>query len=195
MLTFNRFIKQLPDEDGRYELVNGEIVKILPIIRLHENVADFIENTFQDEVKILNLNYRVSGRIVVRTLTPNGKEQGRHPDVTVVEKTLWESQPFALSALTEPPQLVVEVVSTNWEDDYIDKLDEYQRLGISEYWIVDYLALDSRNYLGNPKEPTVFVYLLDENRVYQMTAYRGSDRIISRTFPELALTAEQVLDV
>ncbi len=83
----------------------------------------------------------------------------------------------------------------NWEDDYIDKLDEYQRLGISEYWIVDYLALGSRNYLGNPKEPTVFVYLLDENRVYQMTAYRGTERIISRTFPQLALTAQQVLDL
>lgn len=194
MLSFEQFVKQLPDEEGRYELVNGEIVKILPI-RLHEDVADFLIKQFDREVDRVPLNYRVSGRFMLRTLTPNGKEQGRHPDVTVVDKTLWQSQPFAYSALTEPPQLVVEVVSTNWEDDYIDKLDEYQRLGISEYWIVDYLALGSRNYLGNPKEPTVFVYLLDENGVYQMTAYRGTERIISRTFPELALTAEQVLDV
>ena len=194
-LTFKQFIKQLPDEDGRYELVNGEILKILPTIRLHENVADFLENTFRDEVKRLNLNYRVSGRIVVRTFTSNGREQGRHPDVSVIDKTLWESQPFAHSAITEPLQLVVEVVSTNWENDYIDKLDEYQRLGISEYWIVDYLALGSRDYLGNPKVATVFVYLLDEHGLYQMTAFRGNERIISRTFPELALTAEQVLDV
>jgi Uma2 family endonuclease len=193
MLTFEQFIKQLPGE-GRYELVNGEIVKILPI-RLHEDVADFIEYSFQNEVKCLNLNYRVSGRFMVRTLTPNGREQGRHPDVTVVDKTVWDSNPFSHSALIEAPQLVVEVVSTNWEDDYIDKLDEYQRLGIPEYWIVDYLALGSRNYLGNPKEATVFVYLLDENGVYQMNAYRGNERIVSRTFPELALTAEQVLDV
>ncbi|MBE9119263.1 Uma2 family endonuclease [Tychonema sp. LEGE 07199] len=194
MLSFEQFVKQLPDEEGRYELVNGEIVRILPI-RLHEDVADFLIKQFDREVDLVPLNYRVSGRFMLRTLTPNGKEQGRHPDVTVVDKTVWKSQPFAYSALTEPPQLVVEVVSTNWEDDYIDKLDEYQRLGIPEYWIVDYLALGSRNYLGNPKEPTVFVYLLDENGVYQMTAYRGTERIISRTFPELALTAEQVLDV
>jgi Uma2 family endonuclease len=194
MLSFEQFVKQLPDEEGRYELVNGEIVRILPI-RLHETLAEFLSDAFKDEVKRLKLNYWVSGRVVLRTLTPNGKEQGRHPDVTVVDKTIWESKPFDYSALTEPPQLVVEVVSTNWEDDYIDKLDEYQRLGISEYWIVDYLALGSRNYLGNPKKPTVFVYLLDENGVYQMTAFRGSDRIISRTFPELALTAEQILDV
>ncbi|MEG3904719.1 Uma2 family endonuclease [Microcoleus sp. B4-C5] len=194
MLSFEQFVKQLPDEEGRYELVNGEIVRIL-LIRLHETLAEFLSDAFKDEVKRLKLNYWVSGRIVVRTLTPNGKEQGRNPDVSVVDKTVWDSDPFAYSALTEPLQLAVEIVSTNWEDDYIDKLDEYQRLGISEYWIVDYLALGSRNYLGNPKEPTVFVYLLDENGVYQMTAYRGSDRIISRTFPELALTAEQVLDV
>ena len=194
ILSFEQFLKQLPDEEGCYELVNGEIVRILPI-RLHETLAEFLSAAFKDEVKRLKLNYWVSGRIVVRTLTPNGKEQGRNPDVSVVDKTVWDSAPFAYSALIEPLQSAVEIVSTNWEDDDIDKLDEYQRLGISEYWIVDYLALGSRNYLGNPKESTVFVYLLDENGVYQMTAYRGSDRIISRTFPELALTAEQVLDV
>ncbi len=194
ILSFEQFVKQLPEEEGRYELVNGEIVRILPI-RLHETLAEFLSDAFKDEVKRLKLNYWVSGRIVVRTLTPNGKEQGRNPDVSVVDKTVWDSAPFAYSALIESLQLAVEIVSTNWEDDYIDKLDEYQRLGISEYWIVDYLAVGSRNYLGNPKEPSVFVYLLDENGVYQMTAYRGSDRIISRTFPELALTAEQVLDV
>lgn len=194
ILSFEQFVKQLPEEEGRYELVNGEIVRILPI-RLHETLAEFLSDAFKDEVKRVKLNYWVSGRIVVRTLTPNGKEQGRNPDVSVVDKTVWDSDPFAYSALIEPLQLAVEIVSTNWEDDYIDKLDEYQRLGISEYWIVDYLALGSRNYLGNPKEPTVFVYLLDENGVYQMTAYRGTERIISRTFPELALTAEQVLDL
>jgi Uma2 family endonuclease len=193
-LTFEQFVKQLPDEEGRYELVNGEIVKILPI-RLHEDLADFLVKQLDKEIDRVPLNYRVSGRFMVRTLTSNGREQGRHPDVSVIDKTLWESKPFAHSAITEPLQLVVEVVSTNWEDDYIDKLDEYQRLGISEYWIVDYLALGSRDYLGNPKVPTVFVYLLDENGVYQMTAFRGNERIISRTFPELALKAEQVLDV
>ena len=59
---------------------------------------------------------------------------------------------------------------------YIDKLDEYQRLGISEYWIVDYLALGSRNYLGNPKVPTVFVYLLDDSRslsVYSLPRWQS----------------------
>ena len=191
-LSFVQFLEQLPDEDGRYELVDGEIMRILPT-RKHDNVAEFISDVLKAEVRSSNLNYRVSGRILVRTLTIDGLELGRQPDVSVVDKTLWDSNLFTYSALVEPLQLAVEVVSTNWEDDYIDKLDEYQRLGIPEYWIVDYLAIASRSYLGKPKVPTVFVYLLDENGVYQSTAYQNQDKIVSRTFPELTLTIKQLL--
>ncbi len=191
-LTFEQFLEQYP-EDGRYELVDGELVRILAT-RRHENVADFIEDAFRDEVKRLSLNYKVSGRIVLATIAKAGTEQGRHPDVSIVDKTLWDSNPSAYTALREPIQLVVEVVSTNWEDDYVDKLDEYQRLGITEYWIVDYLAIGSREYLGNPKEPSVFIYRLDESGQYPFTRFQGADRIVSATFPELVLTVEQILE-
>lgn len=80
----------------------------------------------------------------------------------------------------------------NWDDDYIDKLDKYERLGIIEYWIVDYLAIASRHYLGNPKQPTVFVYHLINNK-YQVKSYRGNEMISSPTFPELKLTVPQIL--
>ena len=191
-LTFEQFLEQYP-EDGRYELVDGELVRTLAT-RRHENVAELIEDSFKDEVKRLKLNYRVSGRIVLATKSKTGTEQGRHPDVCVVDKTLWDSNPYAYTALREPIQLAVEVVSTNWEDDYIDKLDEYQRLEITEYWIVDYLAIGSREYLGNPKEPAVFVYVLDKEGVYQQTRFQGGDRIVSATFPELNLTVAQILE-
>jgi Uma2 family endonuclease len=192
-LTFDQFLDQYP-EDGRYELVDGEIVRILAT-RQHEDIADFIADAMKDEVKHRNLNYKVSDRIVLATQTRAGKEQGRNPDVSVVNRDIWRSSRTAYSALDQPIQLAVEVVSTNWEDDYIDKLNEYQRLGNTEYWVVDYLAIGSRTYLGNPKIPNVFVYLLDDEGVYQSTAFKGDDRILSRTFPELNLTMNQILDV
>ena len=89
----------------------------------------------------------------------------------------------------------------------MDKLDEYRRLGIT-YWIVDYLAIGKRaKHLENDisvtinklsakcfastSNPTIFVYRLVD-REYRVQRFTGSDRIISVTFPELILTAEQV---
>ncbi|MEH1894149.1 MAG: Uma2 family endonuclease [Nostoc sp.] len=190
-LTFDQFLEQCPEE-GLYELVDGEIVEVRAT-RNHDDVADFAADSFKDEIKRLNLNYVVKTTAVFRTITANGIEQGRKPDVSVIDKDVWRSNRSAYSALEEPIQLAIEVTSTNWEDDYVDKLDEYQGLGVTEYWIVDYLAIGLREYLGNPKVPTVFVFLLDAEEKYQRTQFRGSERIVSQTFPELTLTAEQIL--
>ncbi|MEG5036663.1 Uma2 family endonuclease [Microcoleus sp. AT3-D2] len=190
-LTFAEFLEKYPDGSGIYELVKGEIVKV-EATRAHKNVARFLVFGFNDEIRRLGLDYIVDKDIVLRTVTASGQEQGRNPDVGVVKASVWNSNVRGYGALTEPIQLAVEVTSTNWEDDYVDKLDEYQRLGICEYWIVDYLAIASRAYLGNPKIPTVFVYSL-ENGSYLVQSFTGNDRIISKSFPELEITVEQLV--
>ncbi|MEG3833461.1 Uma2 family endonuclease [Microcoleus sp. MON2_D6] len=190
-LTFADFLEKYPDGSGIYELVNGEIVKV-EATRAHKNVARFLVKSFDRESDRLGLDYIVDKDIVLRTVTASGQEQGRNPDVGVVKASVWNSNVRGYGALTEPIQLAVEVTSTNWEDDYVDKLDEYQRLGIYEYWIVDYLAIASRAYLGNPKIPTVFVYSL-ENGSYLVQSFTGNERIMSKTFPELEITVEQLV--
>ena len=190
-LTFADFLENYPDGSGIYELVNGEIVKV-EATRAHKNVARFLVKSFDRESDRLGLDYIVDKDIVLRTVTASGQEQGRNPDVGVVKASVWNSNVRGYGALTEPIQLAVEVTSTNWEDDYVDKLDEYQRLGICEYWIVDYLAIASSGYLGNPKVPTVFVYFL-KNGSYLVQSFRGNERIMSKTFPELEITVEQLV--
>ena len=106
---------------------------------------------------------------------------------------MWRAQRKYYTALESPIQLDVEVVSTNREDDCVDKLDEHERLGIAEYWIIDYLTIGKRKYLGNPKVPTVFVFSLDAEGKYQRTLFRDNEQIVSPTFPELVLTVAQVL--
>jgi len=189
-LNFAQFLEQRP-EDGIYELVNEEIVQVEPI-RAHKNVARFLMFAFNDEIRLKALDYVVDKDIVIKTLTSDGVEQGRNPDVSVASASAWNKNALTYGALTEPLQLAVEVVSSNWEDDYVDKLDEYERLGIAEYWIVDYLAIASRSYLGYPKMPTALVYLLIDGK-YQVQKFQGSDRIISPTFPQLELTTEQLV--
>ncbi|MEH2075307.1 MAG: Uma2 family endonuclease [Nostoc sp.] len=190
-LTFEEFLEQYPDGYGIYELLNGEIIQV-EATRAHKNVARFLMLAFNDEIRRLELDYIADKDVIVKTFTDTGEERGRNPDVSVVSASQWNSNVLAYGALIEPIQLAIEVTSTNWDDDYVDKLDEYQRLGIPEYWIVDYLAIASRAYLGNPKLPTVFVYQLVDGQ-YQVQKFTLNDCIISTTFPELELTVKQVV--
>ena len=71
------------------------------------------------------------------------------------------------------------------------KLEEYESFGVGEYWIVDYLALGGKRFIGNPKLPTISIYSLVKGE-YQVNQFRSGDRLISPTFPELNLTAKQI---
>jgi len=196
-LTFDQFLEIYPENGKHYELINGKIVEIseMAFTRNHDDVGEFIDRRFYREVERLSLNYVVKRAIPIRTTDQEGNEHGRIPDLSVIDATIWRSNRHDYKGLREKIQLAVEVASNNWDDDYIDKFDEYQRLGIPEYWIVDYLAIASRDFLGNPKVPTVFVNLLDENGKYQTAKFTGDDKIISQTFPELELTAAQILNI
>jgi Uma2 family endonuclease len=46
-------------------------------------------------------------------------------------------------------------------------------------------------FIGNPKQPTISLYQLIEGE-YQVSQFRDDDLIISPTFPELKLTANQI---
>lgn len=64
-------------------------------------------------------------------------------------------------------------------------------MGIHEYWLVDYGAFGGREFIGKPKQPTILVCSLDEGE-YQVSKFRGTNRIQSLTFPELNLTVQQI---
>lgn len=86
----------------------------------------------------------------------------------------------------------MEVVSTNWQDDYSLKLTDYEVLGIQEYWAVDDAGLGGRLYIGYPKHPTLSIYTLTDEGEYEVQQFRGSDCLLSPTLPDLTLTAERV---
>ncbi len=104
---------------------------------------------------------------------------------------LFQKQSTVSQAASVP--IVIEVVSTNWRDDYYNKFRDYEEMGIPEYWIADYAALGARKFIGNPKQPTIFICELVDGE-YQMTAFQGNTAISSPTFPQLNLTAQQIFN-
>ncbi|MEI6329919.1 MAG: Uma2 family endonuclease [Pseudanabaena sp. ELA645] len=191
--TFDEFVEFLPENSGvRYELHNGNIIKMAQPVGEHEEVKSFLGVEIPFEIKRLGLPYGIPNQVIVR---PEGKDSGYFPDLLVVNRANLPNEPrwkkeSVLSQGASIP-LAIEIVSTNWRDDYYAKFADYEEMGIAEYWLVDYAALGGRNFIGNPKQPTISVCNLVDGE-YQISKFRDIDRLISQTFPELSLTVNQI---
>ncbi|MEH2150237.1 Uma2 family endonuclease [Nostoc sp.] len=191
LVTFEDFAAWRPD-GGRYELHDGVIVEMAQPVGDHEDIVGFLALEISFDIKRLNLPYYIPKTVLVKPLEG---ESAYSPDILIINRPnllnepLWKKQSTVSQAASIP--LVIEVVSTNWRDDYYKKLADYEAIGILEYWIIDYTACGARKFIGNPKLPTISIYQLIDGE-YQVTQFRGSDRIVSPTFPELNLTAEQI---
>ncbi|MBF2029219.1 MAG: Uma2 family endonuclease [Oscillatoriales cyanobacterium C42_A2020_001] len=195
LFTFDEFLSWYPaNSEIRYELHGGEIVEMPKPIGKHSKVAGFISGKlFQELDRTHSIDF-IPKECVVK---PSGDRSGYLPDVIVLNGATIDADPRweKDSTITKgtSARVVIEVVSTNWEDDYALKLDDYETMGIPEYWIVDYLGLGGTQFIGKPKQPTISIYRLEE--IYQVKQFRSSDRLVSPTFPDLQLTAEEIFRV
>ena len=194
-MTLDEFLDWYPDGYGRFELHDGVVFEMQPT-GLHEQVAGFLALKSGVQIERLELPYFIPRQCIIKSI--DSDKSSYIPDVAVLDKNALESEPMWQKSSTitksETVRLVIEVVSTNWQDDYLIKLAEYEKLGIPEYWIVDYLGLGGRRYIGNPKRPTISVYQLVDGE-YIFSQFRDKDRVESVIFPELNLTAEQIFGV
>ncbi|MBD2180792.1 Uma2 family endonuclease [Aerosakkonema funiforme] len=193
LMTFDEFLEWKP-ENGRYELHKGVIVEMPNPTGKHSAIAGFQAIEFGFEIRRLQLPYFIPKECTIKFSDNTGYD----PDAIVLDKqavetneSRWEKE----SVITrgDSVKLVVEVVSTNWRDDYGYKMIDYEALGIPEYWIVDYLGLGGSRYIGSPKQPTLSVYQLVDGE-YQIKLFRGDKMIESSVFPDLNLTAVQIFD-
>ncbi|MBD2110420.1 MULTISPECIES: Uma2 family endonuclease [Cyanophyceae] len=190
-LSFEDFIDQYPCDGGRYELIEGEVVEVRPT-GAHEDIGGFIALKLGVLIDQLGLPLMIPRTCVVKPLRPNA---GYIPDVAVLDRTqlqhepLWEKSSTVCNGATV--KLVVEVVSTNWRDDYGLKLADYEAMGIAEYWIVDFRALGAARVIGQPKQPTITLCTLGTDG-YQLERFTGNDLLVSPTFAALRLTAQDI---
>ena len=195
LITLEDFWDWYPDGYGRFELHNGEIIKVQPT-GTHEKVAGFLASKLSVYIEGLNLPFFIPRQGLIKAI--DSDKSAYIPDVMVLDSNAMENEALwkKRSTITQGTsvRLAIEVVSTNWQDDYLMKLGEYEKLGINEYWIVDYLGLGGRRYMGNPKQPTISVYHLVEGE-YILNLFRDENVVASPTFPELNLRAEQIFRV
>lgn len=184
-ISLDEFLARYGD-DERYELIDGELTEMEPT-GPQERTAAFISRKLNVEIDRLDLPYFIPHRCLVR---PLGTVGAFRPDLIVLDETeldrepLWRREPVITRGATA--KLVVEVVSSNWQNDYARKYEDYEALGIIEYWIVDYLGIGGKYYIGSPKQPTITICNLVDGE-YRKVLLRQGESIQSSLFPNLKL--------
>mgnify|MGYP002777011027 CR=1 FL=1 len=191
-LTFEEFLTSYGD-NPRYELIDGELRDMEPT-GSHEEVSGSLAGRIYVEIFRSNLNWLIPKTCLIKP--PATSATALRPDVIVLDKAklstepLWKEEPIICNGSTI--KLVAEVVSTNWQDDYARKVEEYAFLEIPEYWIVDFRGLGGLQFIGKPKQPTFTICQLIDG-TYQQQQYRLRDAIASSLLPNLQLKLEDIM--
>ena len=134
-MPFDRFIVADFQDGWLYELARGVIVVTdIPGIN-HGRIVERLTELFvlYNSSHRGLIQYRASGS-ECRLRLP-GMRSDRHPDQAIyLDPPPEGDQPWT----SWVPHIVVEVVSKGGiKRDYVEKKEEYLRLGVREYWIID----------------------------------------------------------
>lgn len=114
-----------------YEWVDGELIPMSPISLPHDQFQDHL----RDWLKIY-LRLNPIGRVVGSPFVMSVNDRRREPDLQVILKT--NSGQLTNTEMIGAADICVEIVSPeSVERDYVDKLREYERAGVREYWLFD----------------------------------------------------------
>jgi len=180
-LTLEEYLAYDDGTDTKYELVDGELVEMPPESDKNNLISLYLLSEFLKFVPIQLIRHKDTEIVVTGNRT-----RVRLPDLMILTEELFVALGGGRATITQDlpsPALVVEVVSpgkVNEDRDYRYKRSEYAARGIPEYWIID-----------PGKEQVTLLTLIDG--LYEETVFQGRSRIASATFPNLKLTAAQVL--
>ncbi len=180
-LTFEAYLAYDDGTDNRYELVDGELVKIPPEDRINSKIALFLlakllEVLPEDRLCYKDTEIEVSGSLA----------KTRLPDLMELSAELATILGDGRGTITRdmpPPELIIEVASpgkANEDRDYRYKRSEYAARGISEYWVI------------NPSDRTITVFSLDAG--FYETAVYTDDMVIQSQYEALQLKADYILN-
>jgi len=196
--TVEEFLNLDLPEGQEYELIDGRISVMAEPSGEHENLRSELMVELRMESKRRQLGLLVHPKPVLLL----GPKDTHKPDLIAINRDAWNRQTQSEAVLKEPPSIVIEIVSTNWEEDYRNKPLWYAAFGVRELWIVDPLfTIDRYPNRKNPKieEPTISIGQLVSSRSilvereYEFQSFVGKQRIESRVFSDLEITVEEII--
>jgi Uma2 family endonuclease len=117
--------ESLPDEPGKQELLQGEVITMPPAQDLHSSIVHAFYEALRSVVP--------AGRVRIEAGYRMSRDTWLQPDVSV----MWPDQPIENGYRKGSPLIAIEVVSPgNTAEEIERKTAAYLRHGAEEVWIV-----------------------------------------------------------
>jgi Uma2 family endonuclease len=174
ILTYEEWLQMPPAEDGREEIVNGEIQFVAPPLLIHALIIQRLNSRIAkqiDESKIYLLGSEF-GLMIRRDPTTC-----RVPDLAL----FWTQKVDVRDGLVwSPADLVVEVISpSETKRRKQQKLDDYASINVPEAWLV------------SPEAQLVEVLLLKDGKLV-VDRIVGAGELRPTRFPDIALSVAEI---
>ena len=172
-LSYEEFL-QWDGENQHVEWVDGEVVFMSPVSKIHSDVGLFLAAALREFAMFHKLGQVCQDPFQMK---PGPDLPGRAPDIQfIAQQNLARVKRLYTDG---PADLVVEVISPGSRGtDRGDKFYEYEQGGVREYWLID------------PDRQQAEFYLLDENGRYRLVAPDADGRYHAREISGLWLRVD-----
>ena len=180
LMTADQFFDFCDRNDGRFELVDGEVVELAPAQRRHGRTASNITTAFNIYCRRTGVGW---SEVEVGYTVRSGPDTVRGPDVSLVLQEVpddEEQRGFVPGA----PDIAVEVVSpSNTAAEMERKVAEYLAAGSQRVWVV------------YPPTPTASRRVVIHHPDGTAITYTGDDMITDEELlPEFSLPLSEIFE-
>lgn len=164
----------LPEDETRYEVINGKLIKMASPTLLHQKIAARLH-----AIILFFLDIADVGMVLMSPVDIVLGEQVFIPDVAFLRKE--REHICGEKRVNGAPDMVVEVLSPSTKRrDLTDKMEIYAEHGVEEYWVIA------------PKAETVDLYVLDGEGYALVGTFGRTDTIQSQVITGFELPLAQL---
>lgn len=143
--TAEEFFKMFPESNSeRYELYEGEVVAMASPNIIHQRISGEVFFALKSYIRSQNGKCQV---FTAPTDVALGKDTVVIPDIFIA----CDPDKFDKQKYNGAPDFIIEITSTNKDDDFNRKLSLYQNAGVREYWII------------SPQDQKTLVYFFEKS--------------------------------
>jgi Uma2 family endonuclease len=177
--TYNYKDYMMYNENEKIEIIDGKIYDMSPApSRIHQKIIMELSAEIRNYIKDNNGScevYPAPFDVILKNDDENIEDSKNiiQPDISVI----CDKNKLTDSGCTGSPDMIIEVVSPhNPNNDFIRKLNLYDKYKVKEYWIV------------NPMKKNALVYKLDDKGAYGMPdIYTFQDTVKVGIYDELEI--------